>query len=138
MKRYILLIPAIIVMAACSKKNDPAPLSPATVKASDLVGKWTATADTLFANTSSQFRVNTITDNPYFQFNADGTCTLSSIDSGTIDYTVSNGTLVLTVPNSSGGMAASETFSIYNITKSTLGLRLNNNNNTHEDVWLTK
>jgi len=142
MKRYILLIPAVIIMAACSKKNNPAPLSPATAKATDLVGKWTITADTLFLNGSNQFSVNPVNGGPYFQFNDDGTATSGTAGGGVqgvYNYTVNNGTLVLTIPNSSGSVAGSEeTLSIYNITKSSLGLRSNNNNNTYEDAWLTK
>jgi len=141
MKRYILLIPAIIIMAACSKKNDQAPLNPATAKATDLVGKWTITADTTFLNGSSQFTVNAVNGGLYFQFNDDGTATSGTAGGvqGVYNYTVNNGTLVLTIPNSSGSVAGSEeTLSIYNITKNSLGLRVNNNNNTHEDAWLTK
>jgi hypothetical protein len=140
MKKHILFIPAVLIMAACSKKNDPVPalLTPATAKAADLVGKWNVKADTIFSNTSNQFSVAPVTGNPYFQFNDDSTFTSGTASGGSqgivFNYTVNNGTLVLTVPNYSG----SETYSIYNITKNTLGLRLNNSNNTHEDAWLTK
>ncbi|WP_183577331.1 lipocalin family protein [Mucilaginibacter sp. X5P1] len=143
MKRYILLIPAILIMAACSKKNNPAParLTPSNANATDLVGKWTVITDTIFLKGSSQFNTKPVNDASYFTFEADGTGNLGTTSSGLeglFNYTVNNGTLILTIPNPNGSTGVYATYSIYNITKSTLGLRLSNNNNTYEDAWLTK
>jgi PBP1b-binding outer membrane lipoprotein LpoB len=144
MKKYILLISAALIMAGCSKKNDPAPpitITPATAKAADLVGKWTVTADTLFSSTSNQYSVNPVNGGTYYQFNNDGTCTVGPANNGTglfVHYTVNNAILELITLNSSGGVAGSEALLIYAISKNSLGLRHNNNNNTYEDAWFTK
>jgi hypothetical protein len=143
MKRYILLIPAVLIMAACSKKNNPAParLTPSNAKAADLVGEWTVNTDTTFLKGSSQFNTKPVNDAPYFLFDADGTGSSGTVSNGLeglFNYNVNNGTLILTIPNPNGGTSVYATYSIYNITKSTLGLRLSNNNNTYEDAWLTK
>lgn len=143
MKKYILLIPAILIMAACSKKNNPAParLTPSNANATDLVGRWTVITDTTFLKGSSQFNTKPVNDAPYFLFNADGTGSSGTVSIGLpelFNYNVSNGTLILTIPHPNGGTSVYLTYSIYNITKSTLGLRLSNNDNTYEDAWLTK
>ncbi len=141
---FILLVAASSVWFGCSKKNDPAPLTPVTAKAADIVGKWNETADTLFSNTSGQSSIIPVSEGSYFQFNNGGTGIIGNagtdgeVSEEVFNYTINNGTLVLTVPNSSSGVAGSETLSIYNITKSSLGLRWNNSANTHEDAWLTK
>jgi hypothetical protein len=143
MKKHILLISAALIMAGCSKKNDPAPpviVTPATAKAADLVGKWNATADTIFSSTTNQYSVNPIGSGDFFEFNSDGTCILGSTGDGTgafVNYTVNNAVLELITLNSSGGVAGSEALSIYAISKNSLGLR-HNNGNTYEDAWFTK
>jgi hypothetical protein len=143
MKKYILLIPAILIMAACAKKNNPAParLTPSNANATDLAGRWTVITDTIFLKGSSQFNTKPVNDAPYFLFDADGTGSSGAVSNGLeglFNYNINNGALILTIPNPNGGTSVYATYSIYNITKSTLGLRLSNNNNTYEDAWLTK
>jgi hypothetical protein len=143
MKKQMLLVCAVIIMAACSKKNIPAPVvivTPATAKATDLVGKWNATADTIFSSTTNQYSVNPVPAGDFFEFNSDGTCIFGSIGDGTgqfLNYTVNNAVLELITLNPSGGVASSEALSIYAISKNSLGLR-HNNGNTYENAWFTK
>jgi len=140
---FILLASVSLMWIGCSKKNDSTPLirlTPANAKAADIVGKWIITADTTFSNVNTQSSVNTVSGSPFFQFNNDGTGTLgtdSQPPEGVFNYSLTNGTLVLTVPNPNGGTITYATFSVYAITKGTLGLR-RNNDNTHEDAWLIK
>jgi len=143
MKKNILLISALLIMAACSKNNNPAPVAsvtPGTAKIADLAGKWIVTADTTFSGNGTQFTVNQVGSNAtYFQFNSDGTASSGNASDGLQNifvYTINNGTVVITEP--SGNTAISEMLKIYAITKNSLGLRLVSSSGTYEDAFFTR
>src|ERR1700744_1655022 len=104
MKKIILLLLAVALFAACSKKQDAEvkpPLTPKNATAKDLAGKWSVTADTTYTYFNGQNipAINTTFIGQIFQFNADGSTGAVIAGSNTVPFTfkVSGGVIVLEV-----------------------------------------
>jgi hypothetical protein len=129
MKKIILILSAIVLLAACSKKQDtvkPPLLTPKSATAKDLTGKWDLAVDTTFTTTNGQTTtsVNTNTAGISFQFNADGTGA-QTISNANLPFTykVSDGLILMHTPASQNTAAEDLTFTITVITTTKLAFR---------------
>ena len=127
MNKLILVIVAIALLTACSKKQDAKPLTPQNATAKDLAGTWAlvSTADYTTSNGKTDTTTSTNTQGISFQFKADGTG-VESLITFVVDftYTVSNGIIFqheLATDNSS---AQDINFTITAITTTKLVLRI--------------
>jgi hypothetical protein len=101
--KALLLILAVMVITACSKKNNTP-----TPSAGGLAGKWRIVADTtnFYDNSSFDLQVvnGDLTAADYSQFNADGTGTLSEYGQQVkFTYKVADKAITITVPTQTSG-----------------------------------
>lgn len=101
MKKLLLIISALALLAACSKKNEVKPIKPNTVTAANLTGKWLMITDTSYVvgdTSSSTISVSNIQE--YFNYNQDGSGTeTAAVLSFAINfkYTVAGGVIKVVI-----------------------------------------
>src|ERR1700744_4385154 len=127
MKKLILVITAIALFTACSKKQDTKPLTPQTVTAKDLAGTWVlvSTTDYITSGNKTDTVMSANSQGINFQFKADGTG-VENLVSFVVDftYTVSNGVIFEHEPATANSAAQDLNITITAITTTKLVLRV--------------
>jgi hypothetical protein len=142
MKKLIIILTAVALFAACSKKQDTKPVVTLTVQnatAKDLAGNWSLVADTEATTTNGKTTivVATNTDGINFQFNADGTGieTVSSV-AVNFTYTVADGLILLHAPAQGNSSAQDATLTITAITTTRLTFKAGDSNEMQTLVFV--
>ncbi len=130
MKKLILVITVVALLASCSKKHsDPKPtITPQTATANDFKGDWVLTVDSslITKNGKTTITINISQDGANFEFNADGSTGYigaTGISNDNFTYTVAGGMLNLHIPATTSNAAQDPTFTIRLITTTELILR---------------
>jgi hypothetical protein len=127
MKKLILILSAVAILAACSKKQDAKPtLTPQNATAKDITGKWALVVDTTYTTVNGQTTtaITTNTGGITFIFNANGSGSeniATTVDPFT--YTVSSGTIFLHVAATQNSAAGDLNVNITLITATKLVFR---------------
>src|ERR1700743_1363966 len=128
MKKLILIIAALTLLAACSKKQDAKPsLTAQNATANDFKGDWILTVDSVSTTTNGQtvVKVNTSIDGANFNYNADGTGYLGATGTANVNFTftVGRGTLFIHIPQTASNAGQDISFTIVTITSAKMILR---------------
>lgn len=146
MKQFILFLFFVIVLAGCSKHNDPQiQLDPKKVTMSDLAGQWHVQLDTMYKVTGGVATITQTDHAPlpadridFLQFNTDGTCSSGHTTATEFfTYTVANGIITDQQKANDGSPSNKSYTTILAITKNSLLLRQINTTD-YTDVYLTK
>jgi hypothetical protein len=142
MKKLILILLAVGLMASCSKKQDAKPaLTPQNATAKDVAGDWLGVVDTTFTTTNGQTSttINANTSGTHFKFNSDNTGLLGTSNQAPIDFTykISDGIIIIQIPVTNNNSGGEIDLDILLITTNKLVVRTTSGT-THDDISFIK